>query len=412
MKFSQKKITVLSLGLFLVALVCLQSCHKESVDPVTEEPTASMYPCENGFADIYPCNGFDLMAHIPLATLNASSGSDCWGWTDASTGKEYALICLNNGTAFIDISNTKAPIYLGKLPTETINNDWRDVKVYNNHAYIVADNAGDYGMQVFDLTQLRNVSNPPEIFTVNNVYTNVGSCHNVIVNENNGVAYLVGCDSYGGGPIFIDISNPQNPVELGGYADLGYTHDAQVVTYNGPDVSYQGKEIFVGSNENEVVIVDVSDKTTPQFISKISYNNFGYAHQGWFTKNMKYFIVGDEEDEISFGNNTRTIVFDFTDLDNPVYHMDYLGPSTAIDHNGYVQDDYFFQANYRAGMRVLDLTNISNKTITELGFFDTYPENNTTNFDGAWSVYPYFPSGNIIISDINRGLFVVRKSGS
>mgnify|MGYP000737125039 CR=1 FL=1 len=74
----------------------------------------------------------------------------------------------------------------------------------------------------------------------------------------------------------------------------------------------------------------------------------------------------------------------------------------------------YYLANYTAGMRVLDITNIaaSTNSMSEIGFFDTHPENNNTGFDGAWSVYPYFDSENIIIGDIDRGLFVVRKSGS
>ena len=121
-------------------------------------------------------------------------------------------------------------------------------------------------------------------------------------------------------------------------------------------------------------------------------------------------MVGDEMDEINSGVNTRTIVFDFSDLDNPVYHSQYAGGNAAIDHNLYVKGDLVFEANYTSGLRVLDISDINN--ITEVGYFDTYPENNNTNFNGAWSVFPYFDSGNIIISDINRGLFVVRKSGT
>ena len=121
-------------------------------------------------------------------------------------------------------------------------------------------------------------------------------------------------------------------------------------------------------------------------------------------------LLGDELDEIRFGGNSRTIIFDFTDLDNPKYHMDYIGTTPAIDHNGYVKGSTYFQANYAAGVRMIDISNIENKALNEIGFFDTYPENNNATFKGAWSVYPYLPSGNIIISDIDSGLFVIRKS--
>ena len=211
-----------------------------------------------------------------------------------------------------------------------------------------------------------------------------------------------------------DSSDPINPVNLGGYAADGYTHDAQVVTYSGPDTDYIGKEILVGSNENKVVILDVTDKSNVLKVSEFDYSQIGYTHQGWFTEDQRYFLLGDEEDELNFGINTRTLVFDFQDLDNPVQTNTYLGPSSAIDHNGYVKGTDFFMASYRAGMRVLDISNIgeTNNQLTEIGYFDTYPTNNGTGFNGAWSVYPYFASGNIIINDIERGLFVVRKSGT
>ena len=372
-------------------------------------------PCENGMADEYPCNDYDLLLNMPLNAFSAASGNDSWGWTDPTTNKEYAIMGLNNGTAFIDITNTDYPIYLGKLPTASVASRWRDIKVYKNHAFIVSE-AKEHGMQVFDLTRLRNVTASPKNdtagknFTADKNFTEFGRAHNIVINETSGYAYIVGASNYGGGPIFINIQDPTNPVIEGGFSEGGYAHDAQVITYNGPDTDYTGKEILIGSNENEVVIADVTDKTNPIIISKISYSNVGYAHQGWFTEDLTYFILGDEGDEQMFGNNTRTIVFDFTDLDSPVHHFDYFGPTAAIDHNGYVKDAIYYQANYTAGVRMIDVSNIENKVFTELGFFDTYPKNNSTAFNGVWNVYPYLKSGKIIISDKNNGLFVIKKS--
>ncbi len=375
---------------------------------------APLFPCENGFADIYPCNDYDLMSHISITDLGGTSGNDSWGWTDSTTGKEYALIGTNTGSAFVDISNPIEPLLLGTLPTATINNLWRDIKVYNDHAFIVADNAGAHGMQIFDLSRLRNVANPPEIFVSDALYSDVGSCHNIVINETKAIAYLVGCDTFGGGPNFVDISSPINPVSLGGYSAAGYSHDAQVVTYNGPDTDYTGREIYIGSNGNNdmVVILDVTDKNNVINISSFSYPQTSYAHQGWFTEDFRHFILGDEGDELTFGFNTKTLVFDFSDLDNPILSSTYSGPTLAIDHNGYVKGSKYYLANYRAGLRVLDITNIaaSTNSMVEIGYFDTYPSSDSANFSGVWSVYPYFASGNIIISDINSGLFVVRKS--
>mgnify|MGYP006132288627 FL=1 len=359
------------------------------------------------------------MSHMTLSELSVGSpgagninGNDSWGWTDPSTDKEYALVGLSSHAAFVDISNPSAPLLVGVLPTATVNSTWRDIKVYQNHAFIVSE-ANGHGMQVFDLTRLRSVSNTPETFTADTHFTDFGSAHNIVINEASGYAYVVGTTRSGpfnGGPLFINIQNPTAPVSEGGFGEGGYSHDAQVINYTGPDSDYAGKEILVGSNENEIVIADVSDKANPVTISTVGYSNIKYTHQGWFTEDLKHFIVGDEIDERDFGNNTRTLVFDFTDLDNPVYDFDYLGPTLAIDHNGYPNGDNYYLANYTAGVRILDLSQIENNTITEIGFFDTFPENDSTAFEGVWNVYPFFTSGNIVISDIQRGLFVIRKS--
>ena len=387
------------------------SCDKSEAE-IKETPSSKII-CENGFADIYPCKDYDLIAHMPLSVFGASDGNDSWGWTDPVSGKEYAILATDRLTAFVDISDPEKPIYLANVPTATISSPWRDVKVYNNHAFIVADNvAGEdnHGVQVFDLTRLRNVQNPPQTFAPDTRLTDIGRAHNIVINENSGYAYTVGGTTANGGPVFINIQNPKTPVVEGSFSAGDYSHDAQVVMYNGPDTDYSGREILIGSNENEVVIADVTDKTNPNIISTISYPNVGYTHQGWFTEDMRYFILGDETDEIHFGNNTRLIILDATDLDNPVNHFEYLANTAAIDHNGYVKGNTFYQASYRAGLRVLDISNIANKSFTETAFFDTYPEDDETAFDGAWNVYPFFESGNIVISDINRGLFIVRKS--
>ncbi|WP_299126595.1 choice-of-anchor B family protein [uncultured Winogradskyella sp.] len=371
--------------------------------------------CINGFAGEYPCNNLDLMANIPISVLANTSGnpegSDVWGWTDPMDNKEYAIVATTNSTAFVDISDPINPVFLGRLDTSAGTNFWRDVKVYNDHAFIVADNVGPHGMQVFDLKRLRNVTSP-QTFTADAIFNGVNSCHNIVINETIGVAYLVGCNTFGGGPHFIDISNPLNPLSLGGYAAEGYTHDAQVITYNGPDPDYTGREILIGSNETKVVILDVTDKNNVIKIKDVDYPQIGYTHQGWFTDDQRYFILGDETDEQNYGINTRTIIFDFLDLDNPTQSSTYFGNSSAIDHNGYVLGNEFYLASYRAGLRLLDISNIQSPTnpMTEIAYFDTYPDNDGTAFNGAWSVYPYFSSGNIVISDIERGLFVVRKN--
>lgn len=378
-------------------------------------------PCVNGFAGIYPCEGYDLMAHISAADLTGdpnATGNDSWGWTDPETGKEYAIIGLSTAAAFVDISDPVNPKYLGRVETETFPSLWRAIRVYNNHVFIVADAAGDHGMQVFDLKRLRGVTTP-EVFEKDAWFSNVGSCHTITIDDTKPYAYLMGCDAFSGGPVFVDISNPLNPTQVGGYGASGYTHDGQIVTYTGPDTDYTGRDILIGCNgsfgsNNKVVFLDVTNKSNPVLISELTYDSPGYTHQGWLTEDQNYVLLGDELDEQDFGINSRTLVLDVRDLDNPEVLSEYFGPTEAIDHNGFIKGNTFYLSNYTAGIRAIDLTNVANtnNSLTEVGFFDTYPQNNNAEFDGVWSLYPFFASNNIVISDISGGFFLVRKSGT
>lgn len=375
----------------------------------------SQTPCTSGMAGIFPCNNVDLQSNLIFTQIGGTTstqGNDCWGWTDPLTNKEYAIMCCTTHTAFVDITNPVAPVYLGKVNSHNnVSSIWRDVKVYNNHAFIVSEATG-HGMQVFDLKRLRGVTTP-QTFAPDARYAGFGNCHNIAINEATGFAYCIGSNTYSGGPHVVNIQNPLNPTLSFGYSAQGYCHDSQIVIYDGPDTEHAGKEIFFGANASKVAIVDVTNKSNPILLSTFTYQNTGYTHQGWLTPNKKYWILGDETDETSFGFNTKSVIIDLTDLDNPVLKGNYFGTTPAIDHNGYTLGNHFYLANYRAGMRIMDISSIdASNTMTEVGFFDSYPSSNTANYNGAWSVYPYFASGNIIISDIERGLFVVKKSGT
>ena len=188
----------------LFIFICIglaTSCDNEPTGAVANMSAIPLAPCDNGMADIYPCDGYDLMSYMSLDDLTPGtggnlSGNDSWGWTDPTTNKEYALVGLNSHAAFVDISNPIIPILVGILPTATVNSSWRDIKVYQNHAFIVSE-ANGHGMQVFDLTRLRSVANAPETFTADTNFTEFGKAHNIFINETSGYAYVVGTDSAG-----------------------------------------------------------------------------------------------------------------------------------------------------------------------------------------------------------------------
>ncbi|MEM7351567.1 MAG: choice-of-anchor B family protein [Acidobacteriota bacterium] len=371
----------------------------------------SAAPCTGGMADIFPCDNIDLLAFIPPGEMGGGSGNDLWGWTDPLTGIEYALMGLTNGTAFVELSDPANPIYLGRLPSHNgETSSWRDVGVYENHAFIVADFVASHGMQVFDLTQLRDVANPPVTFSATTRYTEFASAHNIVMNEATGFAYVVGGNVCSGGLHIVDVRDPINPAKAGCFSGDGYTHDAQCVIYQGPDAEHQGKEICLASNEDTLTVVDVTDKSAPVMLSRTGYSGSGYVHQGWLTEDHRYFLLDDEVDELMFGHTTRSYTWNVQDLDAPKLagFFDAAGPS--IDHNQFIRGQYVYQANYTRGLRVLRLDDPATSAMTEVAFLDTVPDNDGTSFGGAWSTYPYFESGVVLISDISRGLFIVRPT--
>jgi choice-of-anchor B domain-containing protein len=302
---------------------------------------------------------------------------------------------------------------------------WRDLKIYKDHVFIVSDGAGQHGMQVFDLTRLRTLkpqdNGQPVKVEPDYLYKEIASAHNIVINEESGYAYSVGSSgggtTCGGGLHMIDIREPKLPKFAGCFADTktgragtGYSHDAQCVTYKGPDKRFKGHEICIGSNENSISIADVSDKKNPVALSRASYPNVSYTHQGWFTDDHKYFYVDDEGDETSgLVKKTRTLIWDLTDLENPRLAKEHLGVEAASDHNLYIIGDYMYQANYKSGLRILTIRDRENPK--EVAFFDTAPYgDNSPGFQGAWSVYPFFKSGVILVNSIEQGLFLVRPS--
>ena len=396
--------------------------------------------CQNGMAGPFPCENIDLESALPLAGAGVGTGNDVWGWTDPESGNEYAIVGSALATTFIDITDPQNPTTVGILPTAMDAPPdfvlWRDIKVDGNWAYVVSEISG-HGMQVFDLTRLRDPAPVPQIFTADALYRGadeegleLGNAHNIAINEETDFAYLVGsntCVSPGaegqnGGLHMVDISDPVNP-EFAGCALVtdperhNYSHDVQCVIYRGPDADYRGREICFGSNEEVVVIYDVTNKDNPVVISQWGYPEASYTHQGWLTEDQRYFLFGDEGDETAGTvDNTTTYVMDAQDLDRPKKPTPFFHETRSIDHNLYIQDNLVYQANYGAGLRILEFSNssLSNGQLNEVGFFDIRPGFDEPEFVGAWSTYPYYESGTVVLSVVEEGsavLYVLKPTG-
>ncbi|HSK16893.1 MAG TPA: choice-of-anchor B family protein [Gaiellaceae bacterium] len=396
--------------------------------------------CIRGLAaGTYPCKRVDMLSHVGLAELGLSFVNDMWGWTDrAPKGKkgkrkgkatDYALVGGTEGTVIVNITNPKRPDVLGILPSHSLAGGgfWRDIKVYKDQMYVVSEHTG-HGMQVFDLRTLRN--DPPGYTTYAETahYAGFGNAHNLNITEDTGYLYAVGSATCGGGLHMVDISTPASPAFAGCFADHGYVHDTQCVVYKGPDRDYKGREICFNSNAevvqnpppgsdpviNAVAIVDVTNKMSPVVISRTEYANDGHSHQGWLVPGHKYFLHGDELDELTHGLNTTTRVWDVRDLDNPQMTLAWEYSTASIDHNIYTEGKRAYASNYTSGLRVLDTSRVSKPALRELGYFDVYPENDNPSFEGGtWSNYPYFAQKHVVgVSSMDRGLFVLRtKTG-
>lgn len=378
--------------------------------------------CPDGRVGPFDCADVELLAFMPNSMLRAAKHArgvrtnDNWGWTDPRTGREYALVGRNDGTSFVDITDPTHPVLVGdlpKTPDTPPSQLWRDIKVYENHAFIVADGAGQHGMQIFDLTRLRDVADKPALFEPDAHYTRVASVHNIGINQETGFAYLVGSrgggETCGGGLHMVDIREPSNPQFAGCFRDQRGTHDVQCIIYRGPDEHYQGREICLMSNADVLAIADVTDKDNPVALSRASSPNPGYMHQGWVTGDHRYFFMDDESDVLQ-GNveTTRTLVWDLSNLEDPVLAEEFMGSMPASAHNLYVKGNLVYQANYRYGLHILDITDPLNPR--EVGSFDTAPHLSGPGFSGAWSTYPFFDSGTVIVTSLQEGLFVLRKA--
>ncbi|MFW6083863.1 MAG: choice-of-anchor B family protein [Gemmatimonadota bacterium] len=391
------------------------------------EDLASGDRCEDGRMGEFPCTNIELVSHMPTSALGGERGAwvnDVWGWTDAETGRDYALVARRDGASFVDVTDPSAPRLVGDLPRTRGSRPtvWRDIKVIGDHAYVVSDGAGEHGMQVFDLTRLRDVGDEPMVFEPDTTYHEIHSAHNVVADAESGFLYIVGAngggETCGGGLHMVDARVPLEPTFAGCYNDSegansrGYTHDAQCVVYRGPDAEYRGRQICVGSNEREINIADVTDKESPATIGRGTYPDAAYTHQGWFDEEQRYFYQNDELDEIA-GNveGTRTIVWDLTELDDPIVANQYIGPVNSSDHNLYVNGERVYESNYGSGLRVLDISDRANPR--EVAFFDSAPYNDdgpgtSASQSGAWSNYPFFEDGLVVFTSVREGLFIVR----
>ncbi len=316
--------------------------------------------------------------------------SDIWGYVD-SAGNEYALVGVRNGTSIVDVTDPYNPVELFFTPGP--NSIWRDIKVWKHYAYV--SNETGSGIKIIDLQYL-----PDSIQTwywTGNNGVNFTSAHNVFIDEK-GYLYVIGSDYGQGGAIIANVdSNPTNPVVETVY-NLAYIHDL----FARGDTMWSA-EIFNGW----FAAVDVSNKapaTLPLgsiLATQTTPNTF--THNCWLSDDGRTLYTTDEQPNAFIG------AFDVSDLNN-IQELDRVQSnpgSMVIPHNVFVRGNFLIISYYRDGVVVIDATHPDN--LIETGFYDTSPLSGD-GFNGCWGVYPYLPSGNILASDIENGLFILRPT--
>ncbi len=398
----------------------------------TLQSNTSATVCSGGFAGVFPCDSVDLLAHVSDRTPGAR-GADIWGFIDLNTHREYAIMGYSRGTAVFDVTDPESPREVGFVDGQTTT--WRDIKVYqfwnavdgrwNAYAYITADNAND-GLFIIDLTAL-----PHRISRVSYA-SDFQAAHNVYISKTD---FSTGLSQTGDTPVLVIagsnredgrfrsyslnnarspsfISRPGTPAGQPG-GDRLYMHDAasMVVTDSRKDSQCVNAaasaycDVLFDFNEATLDIWDITDPANPVRLSRTPYGNSGYSHSGWWSEDQQYVYLQDELDERDNGLVTTLRAFSIADLTSPALAGTWTGPTTAIDHNGFVRGNRYYMSNYARGLTILDITDPANPA--QIGRFDSYPSGDGVGFPGAWGTFPFLPSGNILISDIDSGLYVV-----
>ncbi|MEZ4883236.1 MAG: choice-of-anchor B family protein [Chitinophagales bacterium] len=338
------------------------------------------------FGDTYAQKNMFLVSHL---TYNQGA-NDIWGYVDSRTEIEYAIVGLDHDISIVSLANPANPKEVARIPDS--NSLWHDMKVWNNHIYVT--NESSQGLLIIDVNQL------PEVNYVRwngsqdpNFAINMHTAHNLFIDEH-GFAYIFGADVGVGGAIILDLNqDPLNPPIVGIY-DTRYIHDGYV-----RDNIMWSAEI----NDGILSVVDVSDKANPQVLATTSTPN-DFTHNCWLSDDGNTIYTTDER------ANAFIAAYDVSDLSD-IRELDRVQSSAGqnvIPHNTFVKGDFLVTSYYRDGVTVHDATNPN--FLVEIGNYDTSPDYTGDGFNGCWGVYPYLPSGLVIASDIEEGLYVIQPS--
>ncbi len=320
--------------------------------------------------------------------LHGNDYANIWGYTD-SLGREYAIVGCYTGTSIVEITNPTSPREVVFIPGAT--SDWHEIQTWDHYAYVVSEANGS-GMQIIDLSQLPDTAKLVKTYSTGS-WTRT---HDLQIRD--GYVYLTGANTTSGlganqgGIRILDLADPINPVSVGLWADE-YVHDCYV-----RDNKIYAANIYAGA----VTIIDVTDKSKPVNIKRFSYPG-GFTHNTALSDDSQTLFTTDE----TSNPPGKLRAWSISDINNPTQF--YSFGTNAIVHNVYAKGRFAYASYYQDGIKIWNISNLS--TISLKDTFDTYPSGSAAGFNGAWGVYPYFPSGNIVVSNIEDGLFVLNFAG-
>lgn len=320
--------------------------------------------------------------------------ANIWGYVD-SLGNEYALVGAQTGLSIVDVTNPANPIQKFFIPG--INSFWREVQTWGEYAYVTTEGCCN-GLQIVDLSNLPASVNSKYWTGTGAVAGTVGRIHSIHIR--NAYAYLNGSQLFGGAALIVSLADPWNPVYVGNTSmslsgNNRYVHDCFV-----KNDTLWGAHIYGGFFS----AINIANKSAPVLITtQTTPGNF--THNAWMSDNTSGVLF--TTDEVS---NSYLAAYDVSNTSNIVQldRLQGMPSSGSIIHNTYIRNGYAINSYYKDGITIVDASRPEN--LITVGRYDTYPQGSGNGFNGAWGVYPYLPSGNIIVSDIDNGLFVLTPS--
>ena len=321
-----------------------------------------------------------MRSHLPYSVALSNIG----GYVDSS-GNEYALVGTYNGLSIVDVTDPANPVI--KFNIAGTNSDWREVKTWQNYAYVTTEGCCN-GLQILNLGYLPD-SVPTKYYKGNGAINNqLNTIHALHVDA--GYAYLYGSNLFNGAALILDLANPWTPNYVGHTAGT-YIHDGYVRN----DTLY-GCHIYDGYFS----VIDVTNKANPITITTQNTPNL-FTHNSWLNDAGNILFTTDEV------SDSYLTSYDISDLNNitELNRIQLTPGSGSIVHNTHTLNDFEVVSWYKDGIAIVDASHPDNMIVT--GSYDTYTQGSGDGFNGCWGVYPYLPSGNLVVSDIDNGLYVL-----